>query len=228
MMYRTCTVQVNLDFASEADMVKKLRVGAGAAAGGDRALRLLAVLRGPGQRLAVLAGAHLARHRPGPHRHAALRVRGRHGLRALRRLRARRADVLRLPRRALHRRAGAVLPRLPRRPAAGAAGREADAQRLGRPPDHALPRGAHQALHGDARRRRRARGGGSARCRRSGWGCSTTARARRGVGSLPRLERGGAGRAAPRRRRRTGCAPRSAAGRCASSPARCWRSPRRG
>ena len=26
MMYRTCTVQVNLDFSSEADMVKKLRV----------------------------------------------------------------------------------------------------------------------------------------------------------------------------------------------------------
>jgi hypothetical protein len=26
MMYRTCTVQVNLDFASEADMVQKLRV----------------------------------------------------------------------------------------------------------------------------------------------------------------------------------------------------------
>ncbi|SEK59083.1 glutamate--cysteine ligase [Roseivivax marinus] len=27
MMYRTCTVQVNLDFGSEADMVKKMRVG---------------------------------------------------------------------------------------------------------------------------------------------------------------------------------------------------------
>ncbi len=27
MMYRTCTVQVNLDFASEADMVQKFRVG---------------------------------------------------------------------------------------------------------------------------------------------------------------------------------------------------------
>src|SRR6201996_3888837 len=27
MMFRTCTVQVNLDFESEADMVKKLRVG---------------------------------------------------------------------------------------------------------------------------------------------------------------------------------------------------------
>jgi glutamate--cysteine ligase len=26
MMYRTCTVQVNLDFGTEADMVKKLRV----------------------------------------------------------------------------------------------------------------------------------------------------------------------------------------------------------
>ena len=28
MMLRTCTIQVNLDFASEADMVKKFRVGA--------------------------------------------------------------------------------------------------------------------------------------------------------------------------------------------------------
>ena len=27
MMYRTCTIQANLDFASEADMVKKMRVG---------------------------------------------------------------------------------------------------------------------------------------------------------------------------------------------------------
>src|SRR3546814_1851286 len=27
MMLRTCTVQVNLDFATEADMVKKMRVG---------------------------------------------------------------------------------------------------------------------------------------------------------------------------------------------------------
>ena len=41
---------------------------------------------------------------PRPHRHAALRVRGRLRLRALSRLRARRADVLRLPRRPLYRR----------------------------------------------------------------------------------------------------------------------------
>ena len=46
MMYRTCTVQVNLDFGSEADMVKKLRVALAAATGGDGALREFAVLRG--------------------------------------------------------------------------------------------------------------------------------------------------------------------------------------
>ena len=99
-----------------------------------------------------------------------------HGLRALCRLRARRADVLRLPRRQVHRRERPVLPRLPGRPAAGAAGRAADADRLGRPPDHPLPRGAAEELPRDARRRRRARGEASARCRRSGSGCSTTTR----------------------------------------------------
>ena len=43
MMYRTCTVQTNLDYSSEADMVKKLRVGARAAAGRHRAVRQFAV-----------------------------------------------------------------------------------------------------------------------------------------------------------------------------------------
>jgi hypothetical protein len=37
--------------------------------------------------------------------------------------------------------------------AARAAGRDADAERLGRPPDHDLPRGADQEVHRDARRR---------------------------------------------------------------------------
>jgi len=46
MMYRTCTVQTNLDFSSEADMVKKLRVSVAPAAGGDRAVRQFAVHRG--------------------------------------------------------------------------------------------------------------------------------------------------------------------------------------
>ena len=81
---------------------------------------------------------HLVRHRPAPHRHAAVRVRGRLRLRALRRLHARRADVLRVPRRQVHRRRRAELPRFPRRQAARAARRAADARATGsttsRPP----------------------------------------------------------------------------------------------
>ena len=63
MMYRTCTVQINLDFSSEADMVKKLRVVARAAAGRDRAVRQLAVHRGQAERLPVVPLGDLARHR---------------------------------------------------------------------------------------------------------------------------------------------------------------------
>ncbi len=63
MMLRTCTIQVNLDYSSEADMVQKFRT--------SLALQPLAT--------------------------------------AL----ARRADVLRLPRREIHRRSGAFVPRFP-------------------------------------------------------------------------------------------------------------------
>ena len=189
---------------------------AGAAAGGDGALRLLAVLRGQGERLAVVAGADLAGHRPGAHRHAALRLRGRHGLRALRRLRARRADVLRLPRRPLHRRARPVVPRLPRRAAAGAARREADALGLGRPSDDDLPRGAAQALHGDARRRRRAL---AADLRAAGaLGRAALRRSRRstppGTSAATGPPRSATGCATTPAS--TGSAPRSAAARCAT------------
>ena len=115
MMLRTCTIQVNLDYASEADMARKFRVGL--------ALQPLAT--------ALFANSPFTEGRPNgflsfrshiwsdtdprPHRHAALRVRGRLRLRALSRLRARRADVLRLPRRPLYRRRRPVLPRFPRR-----------------------------------------------------------------------------------------------------------------
>ena len=51
MMTRTCTVQVNLDFANEADMVKKFRVVARAAADRDRAVRRFAVHRRQAERL---------------------------------------------------------------------------------------------------------------------------------------------------------------------------------
>jgi glutamate--cysteine ligase len=77
MMLRTCTIQVNLDYSSEADMVQKFRVGL--------ALQPLATAlfanspfhRRQAQRLPFLSQPHLVGHRSAPHRHAALRVRGR-------------------------------------------------------------------------------------------------------------------------------------------------------
>ena len=111
MMYRTCTVQTNLDFSSEADMVKKLRV--------SLALQPVAT--------ALFANSPFTEGRPngflsfraeiwrdtdnGPHRHAALGFRAGHGLRALGRLCARRADVFRQARRRICRRLGPIVPR---------------------------------------------------------------------------------------------------------------------
>ena len=53
MMLRTCTVQANLDFASEADMVAKFRTQPGPAADRHRPVRQFAVHRGQAQRLPV-------------------------------------------------------------------------------------------------------------------------------------------------------------------------------
>jgi glutamate--cysteine ligase len=111
MMLRTCTIQVNLDYASEADMAAKFRVGL--------ALQPLAPPCSPArpspkaaERVPLVPQPYLVRYRPRPHRHAAFRVRRRLRLRTLSRLRARCPDVLRLPRRALHRRRRPLLPRL--------------------------------------------------------------------------------------------------------------------
>jgi len=54
MMYRTCTVQTNLDFSSEADMVKKLRVSVALQPVATRAVRQFAVHRGRTQRVPVV------------------------------------------------------------------------------------------------------------------------------------------------------------------------------
>ena len=99
MMLRTCTIQVNLDYSSEADMVKKFRVGLALAAGRDGLVRQFAVHRRQAQRLQELPQPYLGRHRSGADRHAAVRVRRWLRLRALLRLCARRADVFRVPRR---------------------------------------------------------------------------------------------------------------------------------
>ena len=156
MMTRTCTVQVNLDFASRSGHGEEIPRVAGAAADRDRAVRRFAVHRRQAERLPELPLAHLDRHRSRPHRHARLRVRGRLRLRALRRLSARRADVFHLSRRRVHRLPRADLPRFPGRQAARAARRDADAARLVRPHDHRVPGGAAEEVPRDARRRRRA------------------------------------------------------------------------
>ncbi len=101
MMYRTCTVQTNLDFSSEADMVKKLRVSVALQPHCDGTVRQLSVHRRKAERLPVVPVGNLARHRQRARGHAAMGVRGRHGLRAMGRLCARCADVFRQARRRL-------------------------------------------------------------------------------------------------------------------------------
>ncbi len=72
MMYRTCTVQANLDFSSEADMVKKLRV--------SLALQPVATALFANSPFTEVPFRDLARHRSRPLRHAAMGVRTRHGV----------------------------------------------------------------------------------------------------------------------------------------------------
>ncbi len=104
----------------------------------------------------------------------------------------------------VHRRRRRELPRLPRRQAAAAAGREADDQGLGRPPLDPLPRGAAEAVPRDARRRHGRPRPRPARSPPSGSACSTTEAARRRLGPRQGLDRRGA-----RRRSATTCrAPR--------------------
>ena len=155
MMLRTCTIQTNLDYGSEADMVQKFRV--------SLALQPLAT--------ALFANSPFTEGKPNgflsyrshiwsdtdPHRTGMLPFVFEAGLRlsALCRIHARRADVFRLPRWQIHRCRRAVVPRLHRRQAARAAGRAPAHQRLDRPPLHRLPRSPAEKLPRNARGRRR-------------------------------------------------------------------------
>ena len=65
MMLRTCTIQTNLDYGSEADMAQEVPGVAGAAAARHRAVREFAVPGGQAQRLPQLSQPHLVGHRPG-------------------------------------------------------------------------------------------------------------------------------------------------------------------
>ena len=131
MMYRTCTVQANLDFASEADMVKKLRVSLALQPVATALFANSPFTEGKPNGFLSMRSQIWTRHRQPARRHAAMGVRERHGLRALGRLRARCADVLRQARRQIYRRRGQVVPRFLRRQAGGTAGRAADDFRLG-------------------------------------------------------------------------------------------------
>ena len=156
MMYRTATIQVNLDFASEADMVKKLRV--------SLALQPIAT--------ALFASSPFEEGKP-------------NGLKSLRSEVWRETDpnrtgmlpfvfedgmgyeryvdyALDVPMYFVYRDgqyidvAGRVVPRLHGRQAQAASGRATDARRLVGSSDDAFSRGTAQAVPRDARGRRRA------------------------------------------------------------------------
>ena len=156
MMLRTCTVQVNLDFAVRSRHGAEIPRQPRAAADRHRAVRQLALHRGQAQRLSQLSQPCLDRCRSRSLRHAALRLRRRLRLRALCRLPARCADVFRLSRRQLHR-CRRANPSATSSPASlpGLPGEIPTHERLGRPSDDRLSRSPPEALPRDARRRRR-------------------------------------------------------------------------
>ena len=156
MMYRTCTVQTNLDFSSEADMVKKLRVSLALQPVATALFANSPFTEGKPNGFLSFRSEIWRDTDPRPLRHAAVGVRGRHGLRALGRLRARRADVFRQARRRLYRRRRAVVPRSVRRQAAAIAGRARHDLGLGQPHLDDFSGSAAEALSRNARRRRRA------------------------------------------------------------------------
>ncbi len=104
MMLRTCTIQVNLDYSSEADMVKKFRVGLALQPVATALFANSPFTEGKPNGYQELPQPYLGRYRSRPHRHAAVRVRGWVRVRTLLRLHARCADVLRVSRRPVHRR----------------------------------------------------------------------------------------------------------------------------
>ncbi|MDR6081565.1 glutamate--cysteine ligase [Agrobacterium sp. SORGH_AS440] len=62
MMYRTCTIQVNLDFSSEADMRQKMRVSMKLQSLANGAFRLVALYGGQAERSSLVARRYLARY----------------------------------------------------------------------------------------------------------------------------------------------------------------------
>ena len=80
MMFRTATVQVNLDFADETDMVKKMRVGLALQPIATAIFANSPFTDGKPNGFQILSRRDLARHRPRSHRHSSLCLRERHGV----------------------------------------------------------------------------------------------------------------------------------------------------
>ena len=157
MMLRTCTIQVNLDYASEADMVKKFRVGLALQPLATALVRQFAVHRGQAQRHAVVPQPYLVGHRSA-RAPACCRSCSRTGSATSA------TPITRSMCRCTSSTATASISTPPgfsfrdflEGRAVGPARREADDRRLDRPPLDRLPRSAAQDLPRDARRRRRA------------------------------------------------------------------------
>ena len=205
MMYRTCTIQVNLDFADEADMVQKFRV--------SLALQPIAT--------AIFACSPFTEGKPNGFlsmrsevwRDTDKRRTGMlpfvfepgmsferyvdYALEVPMYFVYRGGRYIDVGRRLVPRFLAGRLPQLP--------GELPDRGRLVGPPHHAVPRGAHEALPGDARRRRRAL---AAHLRAAGVLDRPALRpdlARCGLGPGQGLDRRGAPGAARRRCRRRRC-----------------------
>ena len=214
MMRRTCTVQVNLDFASEADMVQKLRVALALQPVATALFANSPFFEGKPERPQVLAEPHLARSRRCP-RPACCPSSSRTGMGFERYV----DYVLDVPMYFVYRDGNYIdalgqsfrdflkgeLPALP--------GEKPTLSRLGRPPDHGLPRGRGSRSTSRCAAPTAARGGGSARLPALWVGLiydQSRARCRLGPGARTGM---------PRRARRCASPPRSTA---------CRRDPRRG
>ena len=192
MMYRTCTVQTNLDFHSEADMVKKLRVSLALQPVGTALFANSPFTEGKPNGFLSFRSEIWRDTDARSLRHAAVGVRVRHGIRTLGRLCARRADVFRQARRRIYRCGRAVVPRLAGWKTARPARRTRDDFRLGQSRLDDFSGSAAQALSGNARLRWRpvAQLAGTAGV--LGRVALRRRVARCGLGSRQGLERGGA------------------------------------
>ena len=103
MMHATASLQVSFDWSDEADMIATMRASLAVTPIVTALLRELESAPRTAERLHLATRLHLAPHRSGSQRAAALRLRTRLRLRALRGVGARRPDVLHRARRPLQR-----------------------------------------------------------------------------------------------------------------------------